>query len=630
MKISKLKNNFIWRSLYPVISITIPLLLYAAVLIIGVPKEIGLDARYGFTTALIALALLVYPAYRLSSWTGTLVSLSLTLILFALPLSGFWNSGISEGFVIGGLLPSSDSSGYYWDARRLLEGGAFSVSSRRPLFPAVLAPLLALTQQNLQVTLGILVAITAISCFLAAREVQRSHGLAAGLLVMTTFFLYYRQYMGFISTEHLGLSLGAIGFAILWRGAGQRQINNCLLGLFLLTVALIARAGTFFILPAIILWGAWSFRGSTRCSWHFLLGGTSAVLLGFILNSILLKIVGSPGGTAFSNFSCTFYGLIVGSNWTQVMIDHPELEPLQEPELSRRIYAITFEVLRAHPMGLVRGSLKAWKQFLFNDFIFSFINNLKLNFILQLLSLLALFSCYCQRREYHASLVLMTTLGILASIPFAPPWDAGIRIYAATVPFWVLLPALGLELIATKMKWKQLVQVQNQENSAQDLLIFSIIFAVFVFVGPITTKIFSRLPEFNNISCQPGADVVYVRTSLGSSINLVEDNSIRTTHIPDIRISDFKKGLENFYEKNMARVLVAGLSPSITIFNTFNLKDWSPFWLIADSVKMPKERGIVGICGKLNPQDRKVNLSSINYGVFYADSVQIVSATGNP
>lgn len=622
-------NDILQRSLYPFLSLTIPLLLYTAVLVIGVPNQVGLAARYGFTTVVIAIALLLYPAYRLSGWIGTLASLSLTLILFALPLSGLWNNAVSAEFTIGGLLPWSDASGYYWDARGLLEGGTLSeFSSRRPLFPAMLAVLLGLTQQNLQVTVAILVAITTISCFFAAREVQRSHGVAAGLLVITILFLFYRRYIGWTSTEHLGLALGAVAFAMVWRGARQRQINHCLLALLLLTLALNARAGAFFILPAIILWGAWSFRGASRVSWRFLLGGASVVLLGFILNSLLLKIIGSPNGVSFSNFSYVLYGLIVDSNWTQARIDHPELKALGEPELSRRTYALAFEALRANPLGLVSGLIRAWKQFLFENYIFSFISNLKANLVLQILSLVALFACYRQRREPNASLIIVATLGLLASVPFAPPWDADtMRVYAATIPFTAILPALGLEFIFNKLRLPPLVQVPTQESSSSYLLIFSVIFAVFVFVAPITTKVFSRPPQLANISCPAGTTAISLRISSGALINLVADNSIPKTHLPDVRLSDFKKGMllvNSYIEPDIVQELT-GLSASNTLINMFNFKDLDqPNWLIAKSTMLPKERGIVGVCGK-----RATNPVPAQYGFFYADSLQAVTTIQN-
>jgi hypothetical protein len=626
MRLNSTATKLVQQSLYPLLSFTLPLLLYAGVLVIGVPNEVGFAARYGFTTVVIAITLLVYPAYRLPGWIGTLASLSLTLILFALPLLGLWNNAVSAEFTIGGLLPWSDASDYYSSARRLLEGDTFSVvSSWRPLFSGMLAALLGLTQQNLQVTLAILVAITAISCFFAAHEVQRSHGIAAGLLVITILFLFYRRYIGWVSTENLGLPLGAVGFALLWGGARKRQLNNCLLGILLLTLALNARAGAFFILPAIILWGAWSFRGAARFSWRFLLGGASVVLLGFILNSLLLKIIGVPGGIAFSNFSYTLYGLIVDSDWTQVLVDYPELKDVSEPELSRRVYDLAFEALRGNPRGLVNGSLRAWQQFLFDDYVFSFIPNLKANFFLQILSLIALCSCYQQRREPEASLILMATLGILVSVPFVPPWDADtMRAYAATMPFTAVLPALGLGFIFNNLKWQLLVKVPTQENSSPYLFIFSVIFALFVFIAPIATKVFSRAPQFANISCPKGTDAAYLRISSGALINLVADNSIPKTHLPDVRISDFRNGMGIFpssIERNIVKELT-GLSASNTLINMVNLKDLrKPYWLIAKSNIIPKKSGIFGVCGKWS-----TNSVAAEYGFFYADSIKSVAA----
>ncbi len=637
MRVNFTATKLVERSIYPLLSFTLPLLLYAAVLVIGVPNEVGFAAGYGFTTVVVAIALLVYPAYRLPGWIGTLASLSLTLILFALPLSALWNSGISDGFIIGGLLPWSDASVYYWDARRLLEGGTFSaLPPQRPLFAGILATFLGLTQQNLQVTLAILVAITAISCFFIAREVQRSHGTGAGLLVISILFLFYRRFIGKTSTETLGLTLGAVGFAILWRGARQRQINNCLLGIFLLTLALNARAGAFFILPALILWGTWSFRGSAHFSRRFLIGGSSVVLFGFILNSILLKIIGSPEGIAFSNFSYTLYGLIVGGNWTQVLTDHPELNGVIEPELSRRIYGLALDALRANPFGLVTGSLRAWKEFLFGENVFSFIDNFRANFLLQILSLIALCSCYRERQEPQASLILATTIGFLVSVPFAPPWDSdGMRVYAATLPFLCVLQALGLAFMAKKMEWHWLVQVPNQEKQPQALLIFGTALALLSFLGPITIKTLSHTPQFADIRCQPGMDAVYIRISPGSSINLVADDVIQKTRLPNIRLSDFKNrvngnGIDNFdiLYPGITKVLTS-LSSSTTLMNTFNLKDWKRFLLIVDSTRMPKESGIVGACGKLTTNtDKIVNIIS-NYDFFYADSVQRMSVIGN-
>ncbi len=212
MRFKKLLANPGTQWLYPLAILAVGLLAYTAVLIIGIPSKINLILSAPDSTFLfIGIVLLLYLAFRPSGWIGTFTSFSATLILFATQLSAVWRSSAGGLFILGGLLPMSDASGYYGSALRLLEGDTFSESaSYRPLSHGVLATLLGLTQQNLQVTLAILVFITAIACFLFAREVQRSHGTTAGVLVLTIIFLFYRFYIGTAMTENLGLALGAV------------------------------------------------------------------------------------------------------------------------------------------------------------------------------------------------------------------------------------------------------------------------------------------------------------------------------------------------------------------------------------------------------------------------------------
>ncbi len=115
----------------------------------------------------------------------------------------------SEPFIIAGLLPFSDAASYYSDALRVTEGFRFSAfSGRRPLFPALLAVLLAVTGRNLVVSLAILGVLIGLACYLAAREMQRSIGIWPALLFLLVLFLFYRRFAGATMTENLGLPLG--------------------------------------------------------------------------------------------------------------------------------------------------------------------------------------------------------------------------------------------------------------------------------------------------------------------------------------------------------------------------------------------------------------------------------------
>ncbi len=134
-------------------------------------------------------------------------------------------------------------------------------------------------------------------------------------------------------SENLGVALGALGFGLLWRGASTKSILYIWSGLLTTTLALNARAGAFFMLPLLILWTGWLLRENKIISWKFLFISASAVILGFVLNLLLARLIAVPPGVPFANFSYTLYGLASGGkSWAYVFEAHPEVLRIQEPE----------------------------------------------------------------------------------------------------------------------------------------------------------------------------------------------------------------------------------------------------------------------------------------------------------
>lgn len=548
------------------------------------------------------------------------ISLSLLAILFVLPLSGLWESGISSPSNIGGLLPFSDANGYYNDARSLLAGNLFSsFSTRRPLFAGTLAGLLGLTQQNLQLSLAIFVVINAISSFLLSREIQRTYGTPASLLSLCIFFLFYRRFAGITLTENLGFALGAIGLAILWRGVASKYLKPICFGIFLLALALVSRAGTFFVLPLIIVWGCFVFQGSRRFS--FLLGSVSSIFAAFLINSILIKTIGAPDGAAFSNFSFTLYGLVHGGNWTTVYNDHPDLlSGLSEVEQAKVTYDLVWNDLKKDPWLLVQGCWRAWDLFLFKGAAISFLLS-KLQLIFDgvwvqvdksaaqlfsvftlLLSAISLVGVLRKLREPRNSLLLALGVGILASVPFVPPWDADLmRVYAATIPCMALFPTMGLYSISCWFGQGSGDRAIDRNLSFKTFSIFfGVLLASFVFLSPLAIKIFSAPKELNaSIACPSEQFPAYIRLVSGSYIKLIKDDAIPSSHLLEVRVEDFKKGLHEL--RLLYPDLAQGLStlnPGTVLAIPFGIKGKNSFYLAADSDLLPPEnpQGVVGLC----------------------------------
>ncbi|MEA5511670.1 hypothetical protein VB715_18000 [Crocosphaera sp. UHCC 0190] len=632
MKLQKLLPNLSKSWLYTTAILAIGLLTYSAMLIIGIPSKLvvflfATDSTFLFITILV----LLYFAYRPSGWLGTLTSFSATLILFASQLSAVWRNaaGLNKTFSVGGLLPMSDAWNYYKEALRLLEGRDLSgAAAFRPLSHGVLATFLAVTQQNLQLTIAILVLIVAIACFLLAREIQQSHGTITATLVLTIIFFFYRTFIGTVMTENVGLALGAVGLGLLWRGTVRETINLCLLGIFLLTLALNARAGVFFILPALLLWGTWTFRGRSRFSTYFLIGGFSVILLGFIINSIVYKVIASHDALGNSNFSYTFYGLIVGGKWHTVFTDYPELRNLSDAEQSQKVYQLAFEVLRHDPLALVRGCFRAWKAFLGNDFVFSFAESVKINFILQVLSIIGIINCYRKRQSPMGSLMIAALIGIMLSIPFVPPWDGGIRVHAATIPIVALFPALGLHWIVTKCQWQPLLKTTHDQASPRILWLFAIALALLTFAGPLITNFLRQPTQLSEISCPEGLEVVYFRNHPGTSIHLIADQAMKRTLVPNVRISDLRNRLAKISPQyvNWGHEL-SQLKPNTTLIQKIDLKTREGINLVVHSKLLPKERGIVAACVQSKDIPIIFRDDYIGYQkLYFAKSIKLLSS----
>ncbi|MGK7960463.1 hypothetical protein [Crocosphaera sp.] len=574
------------------------------------------------TIFIIIVYAFLYLAYLPNGWLGLITSFTATLALFGAELSQKWHHLSSNGYIFNGLFPLSDTNPYYTSALRLLQGGTFHhVGTLRPLSHGTIATILGLTQENLQATIGILVLITAISCFFLAREIKKYQGTIASALILTLMFAFIKLYIGSVATENLGLAVGALGTAVMWRGLHTQKVKTCLFGLFLLTIALNIRAGVFFILPAFWVWGVYAFRSKSRFSIPFLFGGFAVILLAFIFNSIIFKLVTLPGSQSNGNFAYVLYGMMVGGNWTTITVDHPGVHD------TRQIYRLAFQAFLADPSALLRGFLRAWKQFFLQGFAFSFVMSNTINQILQIFSVVAIVKFFRQWGSLISSFMLMGLVGLLLSLPFAPPWDTGTRIYAATIPFFSLFPTLGLTWICEKSKLSIFTQVSKINESPKLLKNFCIGLTIFIILGTLMTKFMSRPPQFSKISCPSDHEVAYFFNSAGSSIQIVANQEKSQSYIPKVTIHDFNAGysflkklakggmLEKFFET------LDDISENTTIISKINLINQEGIWVITDSQLIPQKQGIIGICGQ------SINLPDDNWvhgKLFYADSMELV------
>jgi hypothetical protein len=635
------------------------LLLYILPFLINMPDSVGLMFIREFSPVIIAMLLLLWMAYRLPGQIGFLMSFGGTLLLFALPLAAIWDGGFSSMFAIGGLLPWSDASSYYGDALRLLEGDMFQGASlNRPLFPASLAVILALTGKNLQLTLMILLLLVAVAVFFLAREVRQTHGAAGAVLILTLLWLFFRSwpYVSTVLTENLGVIYGALGTALLWRGAGQRHPGLIAGGILLLTLALNARAGAFFVLPALVVWSALLLRGRARLSLRAFALSSAAVILGFALSLGMFQVVKSGDSMPFSNYSYTLYGLAAGGKgWKYLRVDHPEIMELPRNERRQRIYELAFDQIRARPHMLLVGMAKAVRDYLgivspgFVSYVY--VNSGIYAALFQMLVYIGSFvgfgACLIHYRNPHTSLVLAATSGTLLSVPLVPPIDAGIRAYAATIPFSALLAVVGIigaarfyaarrarRKASTTTRAAQSCPGEQESpappsafppHSVKPLVLFSSVLVSLFLVVPVLIRLTSTEPQITAAPCADDElETLYFRMNPGTSILLVQDDKGVDAPMPVVNVPRSKLLFINYIDEFPKELDT--LSYPVVLTKGAAFQDTGiifPFLFVEPSM-LPDTTGIFRVCAE--PSDYA---DMRKYHFYRARSIEAMPGTGD-
>lgn len=494
-----------------------------------------------------------------------------------------------------------DSASYYTDALRLLVGDEFSVtSSRRPLFIAFFAVLLFISNHNLMVALGILNLLVAVSCYLLAREIRRTHGAGMAAFVLLILFMYYRFHSGAVRTESLGVALGALGTAFFWRSISRQEGKFALLGVLLTTLAMIARAGAFFSLPLLILWGSSTFRRpGKKLSWGFVLSGLGLVLGAFFLNQIVIQTFGTYEAIPFGNFSYSFYGLASGGkSWADVQKVHPGASDLE-------IYGLAFELIRDQPGLLVQGVFYNWKTFFSNSNygLFSFMGGETFAsatvsyWLLAVLCCLGIIGWLRNPGDQFARFVMVAAAGVFISVPFLPPADAfRMRAYAASIVVIGLLPGLGLHSLLRRFRNFPL-PLQADFPASLALPGFSAAFLGLVLLGPFLLHGVEPPSALSPAGCPAGMTSLIVRYDPGTMIHLVPQKTQVLEWAPVYKTGNFQRNLHDFPNYAFAD-WASEIKPGYSLFYAIDRRASGMALIVIPIAFLPDPPAMLEVCGK--------------------------------
>ena len=467
--------------------------------------------------------------------------------------------------LLGGLLPNADPSLYLSLANQWGDGiRVVTPQTTRQFFPCFLSAMLWICRRDLKTIVSIFTLITAVLSFVAWRQVRITFGwLGATLFLALVFFFYRCEVVGLLRTEQLGLWFALIAVALMLQGLREKREALWCTGLFSLVMGLNTRAGAYFMLPLLILFSGWIFpRG--RWGWRSIFAAGVTCLIGMLLNLACYWIFFAPPRPT-SNFWLCFYGMLKGGNWVTAM---NEIGPPYD-RTNSIAHQKAIVLLKAEPLLVLKGF---WKTciFVWTDNTFyghpptagAFRSWMKWLTVLGAVIPWS-WSVVQKRRAELEWFVFLIVLGVVISLPFAPPWDGGRRVYAVAFPFLYLSPVMliawswrGLRnLLPPWTKSDGLFAGKNPCPHAGDPLTrltqaslgILLLLSTVVPLGLMLTRhnaITGWSPQF----CVPLPRGCPARDlPSGYQIHLISDAG--RTFVPWVRVSDFRRGVDENLEK---------------------------------------------------------------------------------
>lgn len=381
------------------------------------------------------------------------------MVLALLPaLAGYFYYGLNaasdSSFLAAGIVPCSDARLHFQQAAEIATQGTTGILfNGRFLYPAFYAVALDFAGLNVLVANLLVSSLVMLGLAFTCPMVARRIGSAGTAIYCLFFWLYFRAHgCGLLMTENVGLLLGVVGFGFLLLSVDAQKIRLVFAAIIFLGLASVARPGAMFVLPALALYSGvrvWMARtGRLR-----LPASAGAVLLGMVLiaccfgaNGLLMKSLSRGEGKTFGNFAFTLHGLLNDTKWRTSADEFAWDTTLVMEHNIRQI--------KESPVSLIRGVGRAYSEAWKKGFLFRFGKEKRFATAGTAAFFLAIFACCLWpplRRD--AWWIFPVVAGILASIPFAPPWDAGERPYAATMPIQIFLASAGFAMLLASVRW---------------------------------------------------------------------------------------------------------------------------------------------------------------------------------
>jgi hypothetical protein len=298
-----------------------------------------------------------------------------------------------------------------------------------------------------------------------------------------------------------------------------------------------------------------------------------------VVNTLFSRLVVAPGGLPFGNFAFTLYGQVVGGAGY-----HKAFEELgvRNPAVILRAAEHFF---LAHPLSFFVGAAKAYRDFFSPESGVLGFGPGRGDILVWIAgSALLVFGIYDAARKIRtpqSSLWIAAIIGVLLSVPFLPPIDGGVRIYASTMPFVYILPAVA----AASLRPKNFADAVPS-SLVRPASMLSIGLAAMILIAPVLIRYAVTRPAVEAPICPADQAPFAAMLSTGSYVDLVPGGAAACGRLPDVCLRDFQKyGKSNDPSDAQAYEELIGLagSSAVRIFPANDMVSGQPHLFIGST-----------------------------------------------
>jgi hypothetical protein len=305
-------------------------------------------------------------------------------------------------------------------------------------------------------------------------------------------------------------------------------------------------------------------------------------------------------------------------------MDHPEIRLVSEDQAAKLSLQFAMEKLWNNPVLALQSAEKSLGDFFSvrDASAFGFVSGgdltafdhplpeheltyLITRLVLWGLSLAGVYPVWQTRRDALTRLQFWAVVGMIASVPFAPPRDAALmRVYAAAMPFLFMLPLMGLAYLYRRTPFA-LQTEPAQKISPRWGWGLGMALVILMSVGPLLLRWLQPVPGISTFSCPAEPVSAVIRVRQGSYLAVTADTEQERSRLPVIRQEDFLAALRQF-PYGMAIRDLGTLAPPVWIMNAMDLRSGQMLWVVLPVDILPaaqEERYdvLLGICGDWMP-----------------------------